>query len=119
VGRKGIVRVFKPPDKPLLPLSEKRPRGAGKPRDFEEWKALRRWGKLPPAEAGVAGYLLRLAREDAGLTQAKLALRLGITQQAVARAERWQSNPTCTLLRSWAEACGRVLVIELVSREGG
>ena len=117
MGREETVRVFRPPDKPLLPRMGKRPGGPGKPRDFTEWKALRRWGRLPEAEAGVAGYLLRLAREDAGLTQAQLARRLGISQQAVARVERWSSNPTCALLRAWAGACGRTLLIELVNRD--
>lgn len=85
----------------------------GRPRHFAEWRTLRRWGKLPPWEEEVAGYLLRLAREDAGLTQAALAERLGVSQQAVAQAERWSANPTVELLRRWAEACGLTLRIAL------
>jgi len=78
-----------------------------RPRAFLEWRTLRRWGKLPDREAEVPGYLLRTVRESAGLTQAQLAELLGITQQAVARAERWGSNPTIAFMRRWAHACGR------------
>ena len=83
----------------------------GRPRQFAEWRTLRRWGRLPPWEEMVAGYLLRLAREEAELTQAELAERLGVSQQAVAQAERWSSNPTVEQLRRWAEACGQAVRI--------
>jgi DNA-binding XRE family transcriptional regulator len=95
------------------------PRGAPaglrrrRPRDFEEWKALAAWGKLPTWEARAAGYQLRLARETAALTQSELAARLGISQQAVARAERWQSNPTVHFVERWAEALGARLDFEI------
>jgi len=82
-----------------------------RPRDYAEWKWLRRWGQLPTWEELPAGYLLREAREAAGLTQAELAERLGCSQQAVARAERWRSNPTVALLRRWAAATGKRLEI--------
>jgi DNA-binding XRE family transcriptional regulator len=85
-----------------------------RPRAFAEWSALRRWGKLPPWEIDVPGFLLRGAREDAGLTQSKLAEGLGITQQAVSRAERWTSNPTVGLMRRWLAICG--FRLELVLR---
>ena len=85
----------------------------GRPRAFPEWQALRRWGKLPPWEAQVAGYLLRQAREDAGLTQRELGQRLGISQQAVAQAERWSANPTVGFMRKWAASCGAELLIAL------
>jgi len=79
----------------------------GRPRDFVEWQTLRGWGKLPAREVDVPGYLLRTVRENAALTQAELARKLGITQQAVARAERWSSNPTVGFIRRWATACGQ------------
>ncbi len=85
-----------------------------RPRAFLEWRQLREWGRLPDREASVPGYLLRTARESAGLTQTQLAEKLGITQQAVARAERWGSNPTVDLMKRWAKACGKSLVIRLV-----
>lgn len=82
-----------------------------RPRAFIEWKQLRKWGKLPDREARIPGYLLRIAREEAKLTQTRLAELLGITQQAVARAEKWGSNPTVGLMERWARACGRQLEI--------
>ncbi|REJ74074.1 MAG: XRE family transcriptional regulator [Acidobacteria bacterium] len=87
------------PDLPPLPRR--------KPRVFVEWQALREWGKLAPGEESVWGYRLRALREECGVTQAELARRLGCTQQAVSRAERWQSNPTLGFVAAWAEALGR------------
>lgn len=84
-----------------------------RPRSFAEWSALRRWGKLPEWEIDVPGFLLREARREAGLTQEMLADRLGITQQAVSRAERWISNPTVGLMRRWLATCGRRLELHL------
>jgi transcriptional regulator with XRE-family HTH domain len=57
-------------------------------------------------------------REGVGLTQEGLADRLGVTQQAVAQAERWQSNPTVEMLRRWAAACGSTVEIALVAGTG-
>ena len=84
-----------------------------RPRAFIEWQTLRRWGRLPVWERDVPGYLLRLARTEAGLSQRELAQRLGITQQAVSRAERWNSNPTVAVMRRWLKVCGRSLRLEL------
>jgi transcriptional regulator with XRE-family HTH domain len=50
--------------------------------------------------------LLRDARLAAQLTQRELGTRLGVTQQAVAQAERWSANPTVAFIASWARACG-------------
>ena len=98
---------------PPLPRGLKR----RKPRDFLEWATLRRWGKLPNWEETPPGYLLREAREKAGLTQADLAAQLGTTQQAVSQAERWDANPTVAFMRRWAEACGVELEIRLEKAE--
>lgn len=76
-----------------------------RPRDYEEWKALVGWGRLPRWEPSAPGYALRRARESAGITQVELARRLGVSQQAVARAERW------------AEALGGRLDIEIRLRD--
>jgi DNA-binding XRE family transcriptional regulator len=84
-----------------------------RPRSFLEWRTLREWGKLPERESSVPGYLLRVAREEAGLTQTELARLLGVTQQAVAQAERWESNPTIAFVKRWATACNRRLEIRL------
>ncbi len=83
----------------------------GKPRCYAEWSALKRWGKLPPWEEPSYGYRLREVREGAGLTQKSLASLLGVTQQAVAQAERWSANPTVGFIQAWAEACGASLRI--------
>ena len=84
-----------------------------RPRDYEEWKTLRAWEALPYWELDPPGYLLRLAREKARLTQRELAARMGVSQQAVASAERWDANPTVAFLRRWAEACGVDVRLEL------
>lgn len=84
-----------------------------RPRGYAEWSALARWGKLPAWEPTVPGYLLRKAREDAGLTQAQMAERLGVTQQAVACAERADANPSFRLLEAWGEALGCRIRLEI------
>ena len=100
---------------PKRPLLERLPRGLvrRRPRSFAEWKALRSWKKLPAWEPEPPGFLLRLSREEAGMTQADLARRLGASQQSVAQAERWNANPTVEFMRRWADACGARLRISL------
>jgi len=61
----------------------------------------------------VPGFLLRLARTEAGLSQRELAERLGVTQQAVSQAELWFSNPTVELMRRWVDACGKRLELRI------
>jgi len=87
-----------------------------KPRSYTEWKFLQAWGKLPQWELEPAGFVLRLARENAGLTQAQIAGRLGCSQQAVAQAERWDSNPTVRFLREWERATGGKLSVEVSAK---
>jgi ribosome-binding protein aMBF1 (putative translation factor) len=111
LGKPSTVRLIESRPRPLsYPLPRLRRR---RPRAYEEWAALRRWGKLPSDERIVAGYLLRAAREAAGLSQAELAGRLGCSQQAVSQAERWGSNPTVDLLAEWADATGARLELSL------
>jgi DNA-binding XRE family transcriptional regulator len=98
------------------------PRGLRRhrPRSYSKWRWLRDTGRFPDWEAVPAGYLLREAREAAGLSQSGLARRLGCSQQAVARAERWDSNPTLAFLERWAAATGRRVELRLVEpREEG
>ena len=90
-----------------------------KPRAYDEWKALRRWGRVPYWEADPPGYLLRETREAAGFTQGGLAARLGRTQQAIAQAERFTSNPTIEFIREWARALGQNAVLTFTGEEGG
>jgi transcriptional regulator with XRE-family HTH domain len=55
--------------------------------------------------------LLRQARGEAGLTQAQLARRLGVSQAAVAKLERPHANPTIATLEHALGAVGRRLVL--------
>jgi DNA-binding XRE family transcriptional regulator len=96
---------------PTVPLPKVHGLSRARPRGFVEWQTLRRWGKLPSWELGVVGYLLRDIRMQAKLTQKQLAACLGVSQQAVAQAERWDANPTVNILRRWAEACGTTLTV--------
>ena len=89
---------------PVPPLSGSLRRR--KPRSYLEWKTLARWGVLPPWEDDPVGYQLRAAREATGLTQRDLGEILGCTQQAIAQAERWESNPTVSFMRRWVRALG-------------
>ena len=52
------------------------------------------------------GETLRAARRDAGLTQAALAVRAGLSQQYVARIEAGQINPTLVTIAAIARALG-------------
>ena len=100
------IYVSPPPRGPKrLPVRLRRRR----PRSYMEWKTLRRWGALPPWEETPPGYLLRSAREEAGLTQKEMGEKLNCSQQAIAQAERWDSNPTVKFVREWAEALGSEL----------
>jgi transcriptional regulator with XRE-family HTH domain len=55
--------------------------------------------------------LIRNARTDAGLTQAQLAQRAGLTQSAIARLERGGANPTIATLDNVIAASGHRLVL--------
>jgi transcriptional regulator with XRE-family HTH domain len=66
---------------------------------------------MPPAAS-----LLRSARTRAGLTQAELARRLGVTQAAVARLERPRANPTVETLAAVLNATGHRLELHATPR---
>jgi transcriptional regulator with XRE-family HTH domain len=57
--------------------------------------------------------LIRRARTEAGLTQAQLAGRLGVTQAALARLESPGTNPTVATLERVLRATGRRLDMRL------
>ena len=111
-----MKRYVAPKQRSVLPRTRLSRR---KPRAYEEWKALRRWGRVPCWEADPPGYLLREAREAAGFTQERLASRLGRTQQAIAQAERFTSNPTMEFVRDWAKALGQNAVLEFTGDRAG
>jgi transcriptional regulator with XRE-family HTH domain len=55
---------------------------------------------------------LRWARQDAGLSQAALARQLGVSQQAVAKVEHPDANPTLDTLLRVAAALGMSLTLD-------
>jgi len=58
------------------------------------------------------------ARKDAGLTQADVAQRMGVSQPVLARIESSLGSrkhaPSLSTLRRYAQACGKRLVISMV-----
>ena len=58
-----------------------------------------------------ASALIRSARVAAGMTQAELAARAGLTQPAVARLERSGANPTVATLADVIAATGQRLIL--------
>jgi transcriptional regulator with XRE-family HTH domain len=66
----------------------------------------------------LAASLIRQARSEAGLTQAKLAALIGTTQSAVARLERPGSNPTVATLQSALHATGHSLGLSVGTATG-
>ena len=58
--------------------------------------------------------LLKRIRTEAGLTQAELARRLGTTQTAIARLERWDANPRMGTLERAVRAMGHRLEVRAV-----
>ncbi|HET6866402.1 MAG TPA: helix-turn-helix transcriptional regulator [Solirubrobacteraceae bacterium] len=59
-----------------------------------------------------AAVLIRHARAEAGMTQAELAARAGLSQSAVARLERGGSNPTIATLANVIAATGHRLTLD-------
>jgi transcriptional regulator with XRE-family HTH domain len=59
----------------------------------------------------ASAALLKETRRQAGLTQAQLARRLGVSQAAVAKLERPQANPTTATLDDVLRATGKRLVL--------
>jgi transcriptional regulator with XRE-family HTH domain len=60
--------------------------------------------------------LLREARRKAGLTQAELAERAGVTQPVIARLERGGGNPTFETLERVLHAAGHRLELRAVEQ---
>ena len=69
-------------------------------------------------EFAVLAALLK-ARAAAGLTQAEVASRMGVSQPVVARIEsslgKTDHSPSLNTLRRYADACGMKLVIQMVA----
>lgn len=63
--------------------------------------------------------LLRDSRRRAGLTQRQLALRIGVSQAAIAKLERPGANPTFETLAGALWATGHRLELDAPTRQGG
>ena len=72
--------------------------------------------RLEREESALLDALLK-ARQDAGLTQAQVAERMGTQAPAVARLERalatGKHSPSVATLRKYVKACGRRLVLQV------
>ena len=68
-------------------------------------------------EEGQLLYALLKARQDAGLTQAQVAERMGTHAPAVARVERslatGKHSPSIATVRRYVKACGKKLVLRV------
>jgi len=72
--------------------------------------------RLEREEFALLDALLK-ARQEAGLTQAQVAKRMGTQAPAVARMERalatGKHSPSVATLRKYIKACGKRLVLEV------
>jgi ribosome-binding protein aMBF1 (putative translation factor) len=72
--------------------------------------------RLEREESALLDALLK-ARQEAGLTQAEVAERMGTQAPAVARLERalatGKHSPSVATLRKYVKACGKRLVLEV------
>ena len=73
-------------------------------------------GRIEREEAALLDSLLK-ARQEAGLSQAQVAERMGTQPPAVARLERalatGKHSPSLATLRKYALACGKKLSLQL------
>lgn len=72
--------------------------------------------RIEREEAALLDALLK-ARQDAGLTQAQVAARMGTHAPAVARLERSLStgkhSPSIATIRKYVKACGKRLMLRV------
>lgn len=64
----------------------------------------------------LAAGLIRLARQKAELTQSELAIRAGLSQQAVSAYETGRKEPTLPTLERLIDAAGLEMRIHLAPR---
>lgn len=60
------------------------------------------------------GVMLRIAREDAGMTQEELAEKLGTKKTAISRIENHAEDIRLSTLEKYASAFGKKLKLRLV-----
>jgi len=72
--------------------------------------------RIEREESALLDALLK-ARQDAGLTQAQVAQRMGTQAPAVARLERalatGKHSPSMATLRKYVSACGKKLLFQV------
>ena len=86
------------------------PRPSARPKTPKH--ATLQWIPISPALG--ARLALRWAREDAGLSQAQIAKRMGVSQQAYAKLESPDANLTMETLERAAKALGLRVEVGLV-----
>jgi DNA-binding XRE family transcriptional regulator len=95
---------------PFNPKAHAAKKGATDP----EFKAA--YDALEDEYAALSALLK--ARKEAGLTQADVALKMGVSQPVLARIEsslgKRDHSPSLSTLRRYAQACGKKLVIQMV-----
>ena len=93
------------------------PKGFAAKRRKTDAKFAAAYDALEDEFAALAALLK--ARAAAGLTQAEVASRMGVTQPVVARIEaslgKRDHSPSLNTLRRYADACGMKLVIQMVA----
>jgi HTH-type transcriptional regulator / antitoxin HipB len=60
------------------------------------------------------GVMLRIAREDAGMTQEELAEKLGSKKTAISRIENHAEDIKLSTLEKYASAFGKTLKLRLI-----
>ncbi len=94
-----------------------------RPRDPVEWVFLKRKGQLLPSEQMrvlPVAEVLKANRLLAGLSQAELAKRVGVTQQAIQRLERRKGcSPSIATICKVARRLGCDVQVNLVPRVPG
>ena len=93
------------------------PKGYAVKRRKADPKFAKAYDALDDEFAALAALLK--ARTAAGLTQAEIASRMGVSQPVVARIEaslgKKDHSPSLNTLRRYADACGMKLVIQMVT----
>jgi ribosome-binding protein aMBF1 (putative translation factor) len=78
----------------------------------DEHAEYERGYRMAALQAAI-GEQVRLAREDAGMSQRDLAQKMGTSQAAIARLEAGGVGATVTTLQRAAEALGLTLTVSL------
>ena len=89
--------------------------------DLDRWIEKRKKESKEFAEGFNEGYenfkigvLLKLSREQAGLTQEEVARRLGTKKSAISRIENHAEDIRLSTLHKYAKALGKQISLEIV-----